>query len=109
MKKFILLYLSLILRAATFSQWKKDTLFFNNGSIVIGEIKKIKLGVITFDPDDANDITVQLRKLKTVSAVSKIFRIETVKDDVYFGRLIPHSVSNYVKLVQGKDTSILFL
>src|SRR5436305_8250537 len=78
MKKFILVYLSLIFATAVFSQSKKDTLFFNNGSIVIGEIKKIKLGVITFDPDDANDITVQLRKLKTVSAVSKIFRIETV-------------------------------
>jgi len=109
MKKFILLYLSLILAAKTFSQSKKDTLFFNNGSIVIGEIKKIKLGVITFDPDDANDITVQLRKLKTLSAVTKIFRIETVKDDVYFGKLIPHNISNYVRLIQGNDTSTLFL
>jgi hypothetical protein len=99
----------LIFAAKTFSQTKKDTLFFNNGSIVIGEIKKIKLGVITFDPDDANDITVQLRKLKTLSAVTKIFRIETVKNDVYFGKLIPHAVSNYVKLIQRNDTSILFL
>src|SRR3954471_6478802 len=101
MKKFILLYLSLILAAATFSQSKKDTLFFTNGSIIIGEIKKIKLGVITFDPDDANDITVQLRNLRTVAAVSEIFRIETVKHIVYYGRLIPRDSSNYVKLVSS--------
>jgi hypothetical protein len=108
MKKFILLYLCLILAAKTFSQSKKDTLFFINGSIVIGEIKKIKLGVITFDPDDANDITVQLRNLKTLSALSKVFRIETVKDVVYYGRLIPHK-ANEVQLLHGSDTNILFI
>ena len=109
MKKFILFYLLLILTTTTFSQSKKDTIFFNNGSIVIGEIKKIKLGVITFDPDDANDITVQLRNLKTITAISKIFRIETVKDKVYYGKLIPDSKNNYVQLISRTDTSILNL
>ena len=59
---------------SSFSQ-KKDTLFFNAGSTIVGEVKKIKLGVVTFDPDDANDITVQLRNLKTLSAGSEVFRI----------------------------------
>jgi Protein of unknown function, DUF481 len=106
--KFILLIVGLILAAATFSQSKKDTLFFNNGSIVIGEIKKIKLGVIAFDPDDANDITVKLRNLKTLSALSKVFRIETVKDVAYYGRLIPYK-ANEVQLLHGSDTIILFI
>jgi Protein of unknown function, DUF481 len=109
MKKFFLFYLLLMSATQTFSQSTKDTLFFNNGSIVIGEIKKIKLGVITFDPDDANDITVQIRKLKSISAVSKIFRIETIRHTVYFGKLIPHSISNYARLIRGNDTSMLYL
>jgi hypothetical protein len=108
MKKLILFYCLLLIAERSFSQ-KKDTIFFNNGSKVIGEIKKIKLGVITFDPDDANDITVQLRNLRTLSAVSEVFRIETIRQDVSYGRLIPDTSKNYVKLVQGGDTSLLYL
>jgi hypothetical protein len=87
----------------------KDTIFFTNGSMLIGEIKKIKFGVMTFDPDDANDITVQLRKLKTVSGTSEVFRIETVNGLLYYGRLLPDSNMNYVKLRQLQDTSLLYI
>src|SRR3954454_19792785 len=109
MKKIIFIYLFLIVTKESFAQAQKDTLFFNNGSIVIGEIKKIKLGVITFDPDDANDITVQLRNLKTISAVSEIFRVETVRDKVYYGKLVPYRKNNYVQLIVRIDTTILFI
>src|SRR5436190_7654720 len=108
MKKFIFL-LFLAISCGASSQERQDTIFFTNGSLMIGEIKKIKLGVVSFDPDDANDITVQLRNLKTVAAVSRIFRIETVTDSVYYGKLIPHSTNNYAQLVNGIDTSVLFL
>ena len=77
--------------------------------MIIGEIKKIKLGVVTFDPDDANDITIQLRNLKTLSGVSKVFRIETIKGKVLYGRLTPDSNRNYVKLGRLGDTSLLYL
>ena len=35
-------------------------------------MKKINLGVITFDPDDANDISVQFHKLKFIQQVTGI-------------------------------------
>jgi len=78
------------------SQEIKDTLFFSNGTIVIGKIKRIKLGVVTFDPDDANDITVQLRKLRSITATWRIFRIETTDEHVYFGKLISTAEKNAV-------------
>ncbi len=108
MKKYILFYCLLMIAATCLAQ-NKDTLFFNKGSIVIGEVKKIKLGVITFDPDDANDITVQLRNLKTLSAVSEVFRIETIDHNVYYGKLVPDSSRNYVRMLHGSDTSLLYL
>ena len=88
----------------TQAQKVKDTLFFTNGSIIIGEIKNIKLGVVTFDPDDANDITVQLRKLRTIAGRMKIFRIETVSTNLYFGFLLPDTVKKqgYRKNRNGK-------
>ena len=61
----------------------------HDGSLVIGEIKRVKLGVVTFDPDDANDITVQLRKLKSIASGKRIFRIETVDNHLYFGTIGP--------------------
>ena len=90
------------------SQSNKDTIFFTNGTMVIGEIKKIRLGVMTFDPDDANDITVQLRKLKSIRAVSTVFRIETTEHRVYFGQLVPHSIDHFVRLI-GSDTTIFHM
>ena len=109
MKKYILFCILLVLAQKAFSQEPKDTIFFTNGSTLIGEIKQIKLGVVEFDPDDANDVTVQLRHLKTLSAASKIFRIETITNQAYYGKLAPYSKNNYVQLITGSDTTVLFL
>src|SRR6476620_7713444 len=106
-KLFISVLLLLILAESGFSQEKKDTIFFNNGTIVIGKIKRVKLGVLTFDPDDANDIDVQLRNLKGIAAERDIFRIQTINHVIYYGRLIPGSKKGYIQFVNGMDTVIL--
>jgi hypothetical protein len=108
MKNCFLLYFAILISTFTFSQ-AKDTIVFNNGTVVIGEIIKIKLGVITFDPDDANDITVQLRKLKSISAARTVFRIETTDQKVFYGQLRPNPLTQFATLVTGTDTSTLFI
>jgi len=103
--KFIRLTICLCLLQFTLrAQVSKDTLFFNNGSMVIGKLKKIRLGIITFDPDDANDITVQQRKVRGVSARSEVFRIETIRKKLLYGVIIPDTVPQFVKV--GFGTSI---
>lgn len=113
--RFLLLLLFLASASGARAQkWKavfqpRDTIFFKNGSIVIGEIDKIQLGVIIFDPDDANDITVQLRKLNSIHAIARDFRIETTDHQVLIGTL-NHSVhSGFVNVVLGPDTTPLFI
>ena len=66
------------------------------------------MGVITFDPDDANDVTVQLRKLKSFAAVRTVFRIETTGKKVFFGQLVPHNMNQFVKLI-GSDTAVFHI
>src|SRR4051794_31264087 len=105
-KILILLFFLLILEENSFSQEQKDTIFFNNGTIIIGKIKKVKLGVITFDPDNANDITVQLRNLSAIAAVRDVFRIETINHTVYYGKLIPSVKKGYVQFVNALDTAV---
>ena len=101
--KNIFICIALLVCTLAHSQSVKDTLFFGNGSIIIGELKSIKLGVVTFDPDDANDITVQLRKLRTIAGRMKIFRIETVAHNLYFGFLIPDTAKNRIKIKTTKS------
>jgi hypothetical protein len=100
MKKTPLMLLFLFFAAdCIFAQQKKDTIFFNNGTIVVGKLKKIKVGVVTFDPDDANDITVQLRKLKAIHAQREIYRVESTHKEVFFGILMPDSLPGYDRIV----------
>lgn len=108
MKK-IIFCTALLISCLAHSQTVKDTIFFNNGSIVVGKLEKIKLGLVTFDPDDANDITVQLRKLKTISAGSKIFRVETVDESVHFGIIKTHPDNSFIYIVSARDTVTLWL
>src|SRR6476646_6999565 len=116
MKKYVLFYCLVIITGTCFSQSKntanpqlKDTIYFNNSSKVIGKIKKVKLGVLTFDPDDAGDITVQLRNLSGIAAVRRIFRVETIDDGVFYGKLLPDSIKGYVKFVNDIDTGTFYL
>jgi hypothetical protein len=88
---------------------QKDTLHFKNGTIVIGEVQRIQMGVISFDPDDANDITVQLRKLSSIHAASRYFKIETVDLQIIYGKLLRSADSGYVNVLFGVDTTKLAL
>jgi len=87
------------------AQVVKDTLYFTNGTMVIGKLKKVKLGVVTFDPDYANDITVQLRKIKWIEARTKIFRIETIQDKLIFGVLAKDADPFIINVIQEGDTN----
>jgi Protein of unknown function, DUF481 len=107
LKKLIWLLLLGFISGRTLSQKIKDTLFLRNGSVIIGEVKIIKLGVISFDPDDANDITVQLIKLKTISASGVVFRVESIAEQVYYGKLIPNIKEGYVTIVTAADTVVM--
>ena len=87
----------------------KDTIYFRNGTIVVGKLKSIKLGIVTFNPDDANDITVQSRKLLTISGKRKIFRIETVRGSLFYGTILKHPEPNAIYVYTGLDSITLYL
>ena len=106
--KIVSLGIALFFFTSAFSQ-VKDTIYFRNGTIVVGKLKSIKLGIVTFDPDDANDITVQSRKLQTISGKRKIYRIETVRESLFYGTLLKHPEPNTVYVFTGTDSVSLTL
>jgi hypothetical protein len=108
MKKCLLIILlTALFSPSIYAQAKKDTLFFTNGTKVVGILKKIKVGVVTFDPDWANDITVQLKRINTINAGREIYRVESTKKHVYFGVLMQDSVPHSVRIVNGVIQSSL--
>lgn len=100
-KILAIISLLIVLSPALNAQVKKDTLFFTNGTQVIGILKKIKVGVVTFDPDWANDITVQLKRINTINAGREIYRVESTNKQVYFGVLMPDSIPHSVRIVNA--------
>ncbi len=63
----------------------KDTLFFTNKSMLIGELISIKLGRIEFDGDGVGIVKVKYDKVSTIQASKHYFRIETIKREVIPG------------------------
>lgn len=102
-----LTFFSISLFFHSHSQKLKDSIYFKNGTMIIGKLKKIKMGVVTFDPDDANDVTVQLRKIKSITGNSEIFRVETIRHGVFFGFLKPDTVDNKIIVLFGRQQTPL--
>jgi len=105
---FLLVYI-LGITGLLHGQSTKDTLYFRNGSQVIGKVKRVQLGVITFDPDDANDITVQMRKLRAISATGREFRIETTDHQVIYGILRPTLHDGFINVTGRGDSTLVGL
>jgi hypothetical protein len=64
-RRTIILCLFILVSHTGFTQ-PKDTLHFFNGSMVIGELNKIKLGYIEFDGDNVGIIRIKNNKISAV-------------------------------------------
>ncbi|ULQ58104.1 DUF481 domain-containing protein [Flavihumibacter rivuli] len=103
------LFALLLLTIKLSGQEKKDTLYFHNGTILIGKLKKIKLGYITFKPDNISEVTIQIPKVKTIAANTKIFRVELTNNQSYFGILKTAPFPNTSSMIRTQDTVTVFL
>ena len=82
---------------------QRDSIFLNNGQVLIGDIKGIDLGVITIDDIDMKLINVKLYKIKRLKTAQS-FRIETNNRLIYYGSLGPSSKNGWteIELNDGK-------
>lgn len=62
----------------------KDTLFLKNGEVLIGEIKSIALGRVNIDADDIDVVGIKAYKIKTIVAVSHLYRLESTSREVLY-------------------------
>ena len=82
--KFILFPILFICVHLQTNAQAKDTIFFKNGQLLIGLLKSISLGKITFDDDDLDIIEVKANKIKTISATTHVYKLESIDHKLYY-------------------------
>ncbi len=65
----------------------KDTLFLNNGQLLIGELKSMNLGKISFDADNLQVLSIKSNRIKTIQAKTNIFRIQTIHRTIHYSSI----------------------
>lgn len=83
---------------------KNDTIVHINGNILLGEIKKLDNGIISFKMDGMGTIKFQLDKVETFSS-KKHFQVIMGQGKQYYGSFDTCGISRnvYVNLLNGKD------
>jgi len=79
----------------------KDTLYFKNGTRLIGELKSISLGKVKFDDDNMDVLNIKVTQIRTVKAVTHIYRLETIDGKIYYTSLEPGSSGKVLLKVDG--------
>jgi hypothetical protein len=85
--KNICCYLVFAILSFTANAQIKDTLFFKNGSVLVGELKSISLGKAVFDEDNMDILNIKVTKVRALKAVSHIYRLESIDGKIYFTTL----------------------
>ncbi|WCT14470.1 DUF481 domain-containing protein [Mucilaginibacter jinjuensis] len=100
----ILLFLtSLFMSCACFAQTEKDTLVLNNGERLIGELKQILRGMVTFDSDDIGLLTIKTYKVRSVHTTISTLRVETIDRMRIYGKLQPSGSKDTLYVVDGSE------
>src|ERR1700761_2183269 len=92
----LLISLLLVMARSGFAQERKDTLFFTNGEVLIGEFKSLVRGMITFDSDAISIISIKAYKVKTIHTTLGILRIETNTKQWVYGSLVPSGIKDTI-------------
>jgi hypothetical protein len=93
----------------------KDTLYFYNSNILVGELLNIKLGRVEFDADGVGIVKIKNKEIRTIHALLNEFRIETTEGEQFqgylrstrkSGRVIIHSLLESEEIDVASITSL---
>jgi hypothetical protein len=81
----------------------KDTLFVKGQAPLVGKLKKIQYGMLTFNADYIGDIEIDLNQVKTLKTTGYGYRIQTAKREFIIGNFEAHEDENRVKIVSDDE------
>lgn len=83
----ILLIIFILSGVASFAQ-KTDVVILKNGDKLTGEVKYLRVGILTFDTDNMETVSIQWNKIKNIST-KNFFEVEVADGRVFFGSIGP--------------------
>ena len=87
-----------------------DIIRFKNGDVLQGKLKQIQRGELNFDPDIVSDIiTAKLKDIEYIRAMRKVYLVETVYNQRYYGLIDYGKAPGWVRIYQATDTVDLFI
>lgn len=86
-KSFFTFLLVLLISSFSLAQ-KTDIVILKNGDKITGEVKYLKVGILTYKTDNMETVSIQWNKIKSIST-KNFFEIELVDGRVYFGSIEP--------------------
>ncbi len=109
-----LLLFSLLLPAintgfAQDKQVKKDTLFLYNGELLIGELKQIVRGRVTFDSDVLSLVSIKTIKIRTAHTTIATLRIQTTEKKILYGKILPSVSRDTIYIDDGTSKTKMAL
>ncbi len=77
-------------------QDKKDTITLYHNEIITGEIKEMRLGLLTIDTKNVSIIDIKVSKIQSINTATDTFRIETADQMIYYAALRPAPKEGFV-------------
>ncbi len=88
---------------------RKDSLFFYNGQMILGELQSIERGRVSFDSDIAGVLSIKYHKIRTISANIHYYRIRTSQMQLIYGTLHESDKDGMVTVNQGINESDILI
>jgi hypothetical protein len=86
-KPIFTLFLVFLFNISLFAQ-KTDIVILNNGDKLTGEVKYLRVGILTYKTDNMETVEIQWNKIKSIST-KNFFEIEVTDGRVFFGSMAP--------------------
>ncbi|MAZ93382.1 MAG: hypothetical protein CMF58_03110 [Lentimicrobiaceae bacterium] len=104
----ILLVMVIFVTSMNIFGQKTDTIVHINGNILLGEIKKLNDGIITYKMDGMGTIKFQVDKINTFKS-EKSFQVVLKDGKQYFGSFDTCGIDRYVNLILINGSERLFI
>ena len=86
-KPILTLFLLILLNNSIFSQ-KTDVVILNNGDRLTGEVKYLRVGILTYKTDNMETVEIQWNKIKSIET-KNFFEVEVSDGRVFYGSISP--------------------
>jgi hypothetical protein len=86
LKHFHFFFIAIIILFFNFISFarKTDVVNLNNGDKITGEVKYLRVGILTFKTDNMETVSIRWNKIKNIET-KKIFEVEVADGRVFFG------------------------